>query len=189
MIKVSDTNNSYLVRFIYCLIHMSFLYKVLKSESQSYLFNTIPNSNNRQHQTRNSDNIPFFFAKNSFFPSAITEWNKLDCYIRNADSFKVFKKRLLSFIRPVPNSIYNIHNPLGGKYLTRLRIRFSHLKEHKFKHNFQGSIDLKKLYGPFIWMVFSCPRLQPLRGGSLLFTTKFPEIAGTHFINLGRMNN
>ena len=32
---------------------MSFLYKVLKSESPSYLFNTIPNSNNRQHQTRN----------------------------------------------------------------------------------------------------------------------------------------
>ena len=81
------------------------------------------------------------YFKNSFFLSAITEWNKLDCYIRNADSFKVFKKRLLSFIRPVPNSIYNIHNPLGGKYLTRLRIRFSHLKEHKFKHNFQGSID------------------------------------------------
>ena len=76
-----------------------------------------------------------------FFPSAITEWNKLDCYIRNADSFKVFKKRLLSFIRPMPNSIYNIHNPLGVKYLTRLRIGFSHLKEHKFKHNFQDSID------------------------------------------------
>ena len=31
-------------------------------------------------------------------------------------------------------------------------------------------------------------RLEPLRGGSLLFTTKFPEILGTHFINLGRMN-
>ena len=42
---------------------MSFLYKVLKSESPSYLFNTIPNSNNRQHQTRNSGNIPSFFAK------------------------------------------------------------------------------------------------------------------------------
>ena len=124
---------------------MSFLYKVLKSESPSYLFNTIPNSN-RQHQTRNSGNIPSFFAKhdyfkNSFFPSAITEWNKLDCYIRSADSFKVFKKRLLSFIRPMPNSIYNIHNPLGVKYLTRLRIGFSHLKEHKFKHNFQDSVD------------------------------------------------
>ena len=30
-------------------------------------------------------------------------------------------------------------------------------------------------------------RLEPLRGGSLLFTTKFPEIPGTHFIDLGRM--
>ena len=31
-------------------------------------------------------------------------------------------------------------------------------------------------------------RLEPLRGGSLLFTTKFPEIPGTQFIDLGRMN-
>ena len=30
-------------------------------------------------------------------------------------------------------------------------------------------------------------RLEPIRGGSLLFTTKFPEILGTHFIDLRRM--
>ena len=41
----------------------------------------------------------------------------------------------------MPNSIYNIHNPLGVKYLTRLRIECAHLKEHKFKHNFQDSRD------------------------------------------------
>ena len=29
-------------------------------------------------------------------------------------------------------------------------------------------------------------RLEPLRGSSLLFTTKFPEIPGTHFIDLGK---
>ena len=29
--------------------------------------------------------------------------------------------------------------------------------------------------------------LQPLRGGNLLFTTKFSEVPGTHFIDLGRM--
>ena len=28
-------------------------------------------------------------------------------------------------------------------------------------------------------------RLEPLRRGSLLFTTKFPEIPGTHFTDLG----
>ena len=44
-------------------------------------------------------------------------------------------------IRPKPNSIFNIHNPLGIKYLTRLRVGFSHLKENKFRHNFQDSID------------------------------------------------
>ena len=30
-------------------------------------------------------------------------------------------------------------------------------------------------------------RLEPLQGDSLLFITKFPEIRGTHFINLRRM--
>ena len=124
---------------------LSLLYKVLKNESPSYLFNTIPNSK-AQRQTRNSGTIPSFFAKhdyfkNSFFPSAITGWNKLHSYISNADSFQVFKKRILEFVKPLANSIYNIHNPLGIKYLTRLRIGFSHLKEHKFRHNFQDSID------------------------------------------------
>ena len=28
---------------------------------------------------------------------------------------------------------------------------------------------------------------EPLQGGSLIFTTKFPEIPGTHLIDLGRM--
>ena len=32
-------------------------------------------------------------------------------------------------------------NPLGLKLLTRLKFGFSHLKEHKFKHNFQDSVD------------------------------------------------
>ena len=30
---------------------------------------------------------------------------------------------------------------MGLKLLRRLRIGFSHLKEHKFKHNFQDSVD------------------------------------------------
>ena len=126
---------------------MSFLYKVLKNESPSYLFQNIPNAQRQSHrQTRNSGKIPSIvvkhdYFKNSFFPSAITEWNKLDCYIKNSDSFAIFKKRILEFIRPKPNSIFNIHNPLGIKYLTRLRVGFSHLKEHKFRHNFQDSID------------------------------------------------
>ena len=40
---------------------------------------------------------------------------------------------------------------------------------------------------PFYGRGSTASRLQPLRGGSLLFTTKFPDIPGTHFIDLGRM--
>ena len=45
----------------------------------------------------------------------------------------------------------------------------------------------KKLYGPFFGRGSIVSRLEPLRGGSLLFTTKFREIAGTHFTNFRRM--
>ena len=46
----------------------------------------------------------------------------------------------------------------------------------------------KKLYAPFLSMAGSAAsRLEPLRGGSLLFSTKFLEIPDTHFIDLGRM--
>ena len=31
-------------------------------------------------------------------------------------------------------------------------------------------------------------RLEPLPGGSSLFTTKFPEISGTHFINFRKIS-
>ena len=40
---------------------------------------------------------------------------------------------------------------------------------------------------PFYGRGATASRLQPLREGSLLFTIQFPEISGTHFINLGRM--
>ena len=73
------------------------MHKVLKSESLSYLFNTIRNSN-ALRQVRNSDNIHSYLIKiiilRIFYLSTVTEWNKLDCYIGNVDSFKVFKKRI-----------------------------------------------------------------------------------------------
>ena len=40
---------------------------------------------------------------------------------------------------------------------------------------------------PFYGWGSTASRRESFRGGSLLFTTKFPEIPGTHFINLGRM--
>ena len=79
---------------------------------------------------------------NTFFPSTITEWNKLDLSIRNSASLNVFKGRLLQFVRPLENSVFTCHNPIGIKYLTRLRLGFSHLRYHKFKHGFLDAADL-----------------------------------------------
>ena len=42
----------------------------------------------------------------------------------------------------------------------------------------------KKIYGPFLWWGSTASRLEPFRGGSLLSTTKFPKVPGTHFIDL-----
>ena len=40
---------------------------------------------------------------------------------------------------------------------------------------------------PFYGWGSTASSIEPLRGGSLLLTTKIPEIPGTHFIDLGRM--
>ena len=41
--------------------------------------------------------------------------------------------------------------------------------------------------GRFYGWGSTASRLESLQGGSLLFTTKFPEIPGTHFIDLRRI--
>ena len=61
--------------------------------------------------------------------------------IRCSPSYKLFRKRILEFIRPQPNSIFNVSNSLGLTYLTRLRIGWSHFCEHKFRHNFRDSLN------------------------------------------------
>ena len=101
---------------------------------------------NRSYFTRYVENIPSFkvrhdFFKNSFFPSTAIEWNKIDKNIRKSESLNIFKKSILKFIRPSQNRVYNCHNPTGIKLLTRLRVVLSHLREHKFKHSFQDTLN------------------------------------------------
>ena len=42
---------------------------------------------------------------------------------------------------------------------------------------------------PFYGWSSTASRLEPFQGGSLLFTTKVPEIPGTPFIDLGKMKS
>ena len=102
-------------------------YRIFKNKSPAYFLNLIP-ARNTDDSLITSDNIPCFntkhnFFKNSFFPSTIIEWNKLDDSLRIVcDSFNVFRKEILKFIRPSSNSFYICHNPIGIKYNTRIRL-------------------------------------------------------------------
>ena len=49
---------------------------------------------------------------------------------------------MLKFIRASQNSVFDCHNCKGIKYLARLRLVLSHLREHKFKHSFQDTLNI-----------------------------------------------
>ena len=118
--------------------------KILKGQSPKYLFNIIAKLT-RSYSTRNANNIPHFKVKhslkNTFFSSAIIEWNKLDPQIQNAPNLNIFKKNILKFIRSTANNIFASHNLKGIKHLTRLRLGISHLYKHQFKNNFQDTLN------------------------------------------------
>ena len=48
-----------------------------------------------------------------------------------------FKSMLKNFFSLNQRSLFSIHDPVGVKLFIRLRHQFSHLNEHKFRHNFK----------------------------------------------------
>ena len=113
--------------------------KIYKNQCPKYLFDIIPQLN-CQYRTRNAHNISHInvkhqFFKNSYFPSTINEWNKLDSNIRNSKTLNILKLKILKLIRPTTNSIFGCYNPIGVKLLTRLRLGLSYLRKNKFKQN------------------------------------------------------
>ena len=125
------------------LRRLCYVYKTVNTKQSADLYDLIPPF---QRLSRDKGCIyePFCRTgsfKNSFSPYAIMEWNKLDSEIRNADTYVSFRKMLLNLIRPMGNSTYKIYDSLGIKLLTRLRLGFSHLPEHKFRHNFADLLN------------------------------------------------
>ena len=120
------------------------MFKIMKEKAPTYLINLVPKCE-PTIRTRNNSistfNCQTDCFKYSFFPSTLNDWFNLDPNIRNAESFSSFESRLLSFIRPVQRSIYNIFDQTGLKFLSHLRLDLSHLHEHRFRHNFQDCLN------------------------------------------------
>ena len=91
----------------------------------------------------------------------------------------VFKLSLLKFVRPVANSVFEINNPYGLKLLTRLRLGLSHLRYHKFRHNFQDCINPIRVCGleieTTIHFLLHCPLFQSARQSLLINIKKIDE--------------
>ena len=54
----------------------------------------------------------------------------------NKPSVQSFKKYLNDFIRPPGHSLFGIRDKFGIKLLTKTRVSFSDLRNHRFNHNF-----------------------------------------------------
>ena len=56
-------------------------------------------------------------------PECVTiQWNNLDSKIPASPPYSLFEKRIFEFIKPHPNSNFNVPNSLRLIYLTRLRV-------------------------------------------------------------------
>ena len=121
-----------------------YFYKFYKHRSPQYLFRLVP-LRQSPYTTRNTKYIPLSktkhnFFKNSFFHSALIEWNNLNHKIRSVRCYSAFKNNILKFIRPTTN-VFNCKNRRGIKPIIRLHVGLSHLHEHKFKHSFQDTLN------------------------------------------------
>ena len=73
--------------------------------------------------------------------------NNLDHDLKNTESYTLFHSSILKFIRPSPNSFYGCQNIMVIKLVTRLRLGLSLLREHKFRHSFQDTLNPLRNYG------------------------------------------
>ena len=73
---------------------------------------------------------------NSFFPYCRLHWSNLDEPIKNSQSLSKFKSCILKSIRPSTKPYYNISDRYGLSLLVKLRVYFSDLREHRFRHSF-----------------------------------------------------
>ena len=113
-------------------------YKVFHSKVPKYIHSLIPPMRRSERQP---NTFTFFYCRTECC-HFMREWNKLDPDKQSCLSYDSFRKALLNFIRPRKNKIFNIHDQVGIRLLIRLRLGFSYLSEHKFRHNFEDTLNL-----------------------------------------------
>ena len=75
-----------------------------------------------------------------------------------------------TFIRPAQRKTFNINDSVGVKLLTRLRLGFSHLRDHKFRHGFRDILNPLKP-SPHFYNANRSPLLNELNEIDSSFST------------------
>jgi len=125
---------------------MVFFYKIFKGLAPQYLCEYLPAQNATVVNLRVRPPIYPLEARteryrNSFFPYCVSQWNILDSRIRDLPTISSFKRAIFEFLRPKPSPTFRVQSRQGIIFLTRLRVGFSHLREHKFRHGFLDTVD------------------------------------------------
>ena len=123
------------------LRRLTVYYKISNGLTPSYLSDHIPKRSDINMVLRNRDDIAPLTRtiryENSFFPYTIKAWNNLDEEAKLKPSVETFKKYILqNYIRTPGYSTFGISDRHGIKLLTKIRVGFSDLRDHRFSHNF-----------------------------------------------------
>ena len=123
-----------------------FFYKIVNHLLPDYLYSYLDFYSQENYHLRSASTSairPFPSRTKSFkklfFPYCINEWNNLTVKTRNAKSINIFKKSIIN--ENQENSLFNVYDLLRVKLLRRLRLQFSHLNKHKFRHGFSDKIN------------------------------------------------
>ena len=93
---------------------LTLFYKFVNNLSPEYTVDPIPPLHQSQYCLRDQDVIGRMRARTekfkfSLYANCLTEWNELSNELRLAPSIVIFKKKLLSKIRPPAQSVCGIH--------------------------------------------------------------------------------
>ena len=74
--------------------------------------------------------------ENSLYPHAIKQWKEIGDDFKFKLSAQSFKKHLNDIIRHLGDSLFGICDKYDTKLLTKIRVTFSDLRDHRFNQNY-----------------------------------------------------
>ena len=138
------------------------IYKIISKKTLSYLKDKLPPCHHHflvhvYREIRCKTNRYSY----SFFPDAISSWNTFISHFEYFPTYSCLKKYMIGCHRPEGKPIFDIHDPVGLRYLFQLRLGLSPLRSHKNSYGFAdtpSNICLCKLGTEDTrHFLFSCP--------------------------------